>query len=179
MRGFFDKRSANWDERVGAGSIEHLTAFAAGLTHIVPHPERVLEIGTGTGEGALLLAREFPRASIRGIDLAPEMVAKAQAKIGLDPDGRVAFKVADAADLPWNAGSFDLVAQLNMPPFFAEIARVLRPGGFVVAAASIGPETPFYTTPEALAKGFARHGISERASGTAGPGTFWVGHARA
>ena len=179
MRRYFDDLSAGWDERVDAGSIDHLTAFAAGLTHVVPHPERVLEIGTGTGEGALLIAREFPRASVRGIDLAPDMVARAQAKIGLDPDGRVAFKVADASDLPWGPGSFDLVAQLNMPPFFGEIARVLRPGGFVVVAASRGAATPFYTSAEALGNGFARFRISERAAGSAGPGTFWVGRARA
>ena len=33
-----------------------------------------------------------------------------------------------------------------MPPFFAEVARVLRPGGFVVVAASQGDATPFYTS---------------------------------
>ena len=40
------------------------------------------------------------------------------AKVGLDPEGRVAFRVGDAADLPYPDESFDLVAQLNMPPFF-------------------------------------------------------------
>ena len=51
---------------------------------------------------------------------------------------------ADASDLPWPDDSFDLVVQLNMPFFFGEIARVLRPGGHVVAAASWGEETPFF-----------------------------------
>ena len=57
------------------------------------------------------------------------MIRRAKSRVGLDPEGRVAFRVADAAALPWDPDSFDLVAQLNMPPFFAETARVLRPGG--------------------------------------------------
>ena len=66
-----------------------------------PAPERVLDLGTGTGSAALFLAREFPRASVRGADFSEEMIARAKDKVGLDPEGRIAFKVADAADLPW------------------------------------------------------------------------------
>ena len=79
-------------------------------------PERVLEVGTGTGAGALLVAREFPHARVRGVDISPEMIRRAQNRIGLDPEGRVAFKVADAANLPYEDESFDLVVQLNTPP---------------------------------------------------------------
>ena len=84
----------------------------------------------------------FPAASVRGVDISEEMIRAAQAKVGLDPDGRIAFRVADAAPLPYDDESFDLVAQLNMPPFFAEIARVLRPGGHVIVAASWGAGDP-------------------------------------
>ena len=177
-RRFFDDAAVGWDERTGAGGAEHLTALAAGLLHVRPHPERALDIGTGTGEVALLLAREFPRASVRGVDISEQMIAQARAKVGLDPEGRIAFSVGDAAALAWGADSFDLVAQLNMPPFFAEIARVLRPGGQVVIGASWGPRTPFYTGHEALRRGFNARGIAEVASGSAGPGTFWVGRLR-
>jgi malonyl-CoA O-methyltransferase len=137
-------------------------------------PERVLDIGTGTGEGALFLAREFPRASIRGVDLSEEMIRAAQGKVGLDPDGRIAFKVADASRLPYDAEAFDLVAQLNMPPFFAEIARVLRPGGAAVVAASWGDTTPFYTPPAVLERGFRRAGMSGFEQGVAGAGTWFL-----
>jgi ubiquinone/menaquinone biosynthesis C-methylase UbiE len=177
MRGFFDRAADGWDERTGAGSPDHLAALAAGLLHVTPAPERALDIGTGTGEGALLVAREFPRASVRGIDVSENMIAQAKAKVGLDPEGRVAFKVADAAELPWPEDSFDLVVQLNMPAFFREVARVLRPGGYVVVAASRGAETPFFTPDAVLARGFAKHGIGQRTTGGAGPGTYWVGHA--
>jgi ubiquinone/menaquinone biosynthesis C-methylase UbiE len=107
------------------------------------------------------------------------MVRRAQARIGLDPEGRVAFKVADAAKLPFNDDSFDLVTQLNMPPFFSEIARVLRPGGFVVIAASWGPSTPFYTPDSVLRRGFRKHGLELVENGEAAHGTYFVGRMRA
>jgi SAM-dependent methyltransferase len=175
MQRFFDRTAVGWDERTRAGSVDHLAALAGATPRVEPVPERVLEIGTGTGEGALFLAREYPRASVRGIDLAEEMVRVAQAKVGLDPDGRIAFKVADAAALPYGEESFDLVAQLNMPPFCAEIARVLRPGGHVIVAASWGDATPFFTPTPVLERGFRRRGIEPVANGEAGPGTWFVG----
>jgi ubiquinone/menaquinone biosynthesis C-methylase UbiE len=175
MRRYFSDAAPGWDERVGAGSVEHLAALATAATHVKPHPERILDLGTGTGAGALFLAREFPRASVRGVDFSEEMIGIAQGKIGLDPDGRVAFRVADAAALPFDDDSFDLVAQLNMPPFFAEIGRVLRAGGTVIVAASHGAATPFYTPDSVLERGFRRRGIELVTTGQTGTGTFWVG----
>ena len=174
MRRFFDARAEGWDERV-AGSPEHLAPLAAALLE-VETPERALEIGTGTGAGALLLAREFPQARVRGVDISEPMIREAKRRIGLDPEGRVAFKVADASSLPYDDDSFDLVAELNMPPFFAEIARVLRPGGYVVHASSWGEATPFWTPDAVLRRGFARRGVSEVKAAGAAAGTFWVGH---
>jgi SAM-dependent methyltransferase len=102
------------------------------------------------------------------------MVRRAQARIGLDPEGRVAFKVADAADLPFEEDSFDLVTQLNVPPFFAEIGRVLRPGGFALIAASWGPQTPFYTPESVLRRGFRRAGLEPLESAEAAKGTYFL-----
>lgn len=175
MRRFFDRQAAGWDQRAPGSETARLTAIAAALLHVTPEPERILDLGTGTGDAALLAAREFPRASVRGIDVSEEMVAIAKKKVGLDPEGRIAFKVADAAQIPWPDDSFDLVTQVNVPPFFAEIARVLRPGGTVVVATSWGPETPFYTPDSVLRRGFERHGISEHVRGEAEPGNYWVG----
>src|SRR6185437_13188336 len=96
MRRFFDRTAPGWDDRTRAGSADHLAALAGALLHVKPAPERALEVGTGTGEGALLLAREFPQARVRGVDLSEEMVRSAKHKVGLDPEGRIAFRVADA-----------------------------------------------------------------------------------
>jgi ubiquinone/menaquinone biosynthesis C-methylase UbiE len=178
MQRFFDRSAPGWDERTGAGSPDHLAPLAAAALHVSGPPERVLDVGTGTGEGALLLAREFPRASVRGIDISPPMIRTAQAKIGLDPEGRVAFRVADAASLPYDPESFDLVAQLNMPPFFAELARVLRPGGYAIVAASWGSDTPFYTPTPVLERGFRRHGVEPIHAGNVQQGTYFVGRRR-
>jgi len=174
MRSFFDRNAEGWDSRTTAGSAEHLAPLAAALLHVRPEPERALDIGTGLGDGALLMAREFPHARVRGIDLSEEMVRRAQRRIGLDPEGRVAFKVGDASDLPFDDESFDLVAQLNVPPFFSEIGRVLRPGGFAVVAASWGSKTPFYTPDSVLERGFRRAGLEQAETGEAAEGTYFV-----
>ncbi|MFN8162045.1 MAG: methyltransferase domain-containing protein [Solirubrobacterales bacterium] len=175
VRRFFSERAAGWDRRTGAGGVEYLTPLAAATLHVTSRPERVLDVGCGTGAGTLFLAREFPQARVRGVDLSEEMVREAVAKVGLDPEGRIAFRVGDAADLPYPDESFDLVTLLNMPAFFDEVARVLRPGGFVVVAASFGPETPFHTPERLLAWKFRQRGIEPVTTGEAGTGTFFVG----
>ncbi len=175
MRRFFDRSAPGWDGRTGAGSVEHLAPLGAALLYVKPAPERALDVGTGTGAGALLLAREFPQANVRGVDMSEEMIRAAQSKVGLDPSGRVAFRVVDAARLPYDDDSFDLVAHLNMPPFIDEVARVLRPGGHVVVASSWGKETPFYTPKAVLDWAFAKRGIEPAATGEAVSGTYWVG----
>ena len=173
---FWQQAAPTWGDRVNRSGPDYLGPLATGLLRVRPEPERALDIGTGYGDAALLVAREFPHARVRGVDLSEEMIRRAQARIGLDPEGRVAFKVADAAKLPFEAESFDLITQLNMSPFFAEIARVLRPGGFVVIAASWGPSTPFYTPESVLRRGFRKRGIEPLESGEAAKGTFFVAH---
>ncbi|MCB0870378.1 MAG: class I SAM-dependent methyltransferase [Solirubrobacterales bacterium] len=170
---FFDQAATGWDERTEAGSPEHLATLAGGLDAIPARPERVLDLGCGTGAGTLFLAREFPTASVRGLDLSPEMIAKAQAKIGLDPDARVSFRSGDASSLPYGDNSFDLVAQINMPVFFREIERVLRPGGGLVIASSLGDSTPFSTPEKLVRRKLASHGFDHVYSGAASEGT-WV-----
>ena len=178
IRGFsqlyWQSRAENWSDRVNRSGVTHLAPLAAALLHVRPEPERALDIGTGLGDGALLIAREFPHARVRGVDLSSEMVRRAQERIGLDPEGRVAFKVADASRLPFEDDSFDLVAQLNVPPFFAEIARVLRPGGFAIVAATWGDRTPFYTPDPVLDRGFRKAGLERVETGEAAEGTYFV-----
>lgn len=176
-RRFFERSAPGWDERTGAGSVEHLAPLATAVTEVEVDPERVLDLGTGTGEAALFLAREYPHARVRGVDLSEAMVRAATAKVGLDPEGRIAYRVADAGALPYADDSFDLVAQVNVPPFFAEIARVLRPGGHAIVTASWGSATPFFTPLAVLDRGFRRHGVTRLAAGDAGRGTYWVGRA--
>jgi SAM-dependent methyltransferase len=171
---FWEARAREWGDRVDRSGPEYLAPLAAGLLRVRPEPERALDIGTGLGDAALLVAREFPRARVRGVDFSEEMIRRAQSRIGLDPEGRVAFKVADAANLPYEDESFDLVTQLNVPPFFAEIGRILRPGGFALIAASFGPRTPFYTPDSVLRRGFRRAGLEPIESAEAAAGTYFL-----
>lgn len=109
-----------------------LTALAAAVLHVPTRPERVLEIGCGVGERALFLAREFPAARVRGLDRSAEAVGAAVAMVGLDPEGRVAFKRGGPRRLPYPDDFFDLVAQVGGRLHPAEIARVLRADGHLV-----------------------------------------------
>jgi methylase of polypeptide subunit release factors len=69
-----------------------LTALAAAVLRLPEKPERVLEVGCGDGEGVLFLAREFPAARVRGVDASAVAIHEAVSRVGLDPEGRVAFK---------------------------------------------------------------------------------------
>ena len=173
VRRFWDRRADEWGHRDARTDPAHLAALAAALLEVTP-PERALDIGTGFGDAALLVAREFPSARVRGVDLSEEMIRGAKGRVGLDPEGRIAFRVADASSLPYEDGSFDLVTHLNMPVFFAEVSRVLRPGGHVIVSATTGPATPYHTPDRVLRRGFARHGLEHVRSGRAGTGTFFV-----
>jgi ubiquinone/menaquinone biosynthesis C-methylase UbiE len=111
-----------------------LTPLAAAVLH-VGAPERILQIECGEGEGALFLAREFPSARVRGVDRSAEAVRGASARVGLDPEGRIAFKQGGPHTLPFPDDHFDLLAALDARPTPSEAARVLRPGGFLALAA--------------------------------------------
>jgi ubiquinone/menaquinone biosynthesis C-methylase UbiE len=101
----------------------------------VPAPERALVVGCGDGEPVLFLAREFPSARVRGVDVSADLVRAASARVGLDPEGRVAFKQAGARKLPFPDGFFDLVVVFEGRPTPGEIARVLRPEAALLVVA--------------------------------------------
>ena len=150
-----------------------LTPLAAAVLH-VGSPERVLQVACGDGDGVLFLAREFPTARVRGIDADAALVHAAGARIGLDPEGRVAFKVGGPRKLPYPEDNFDLVAALDARPKAAELARVLRPGGHLILAATDG--SPFGRGPAAwwLARGLRSRGFETLAAERAGTGSFTV-----
>lgn len=97
----------------------------------------VLEIGSGPGEVALEIARRLPGAEVVGVDLSETMIDAALRRARVEGlDGRVRFVLADAAALPFPDASVDaVVSTLSLhhwaepPAVFAEIARVLHPGG--------------------------------------------------
>lgn len=115
-----------------------LTELARAVLDI-PAPERALVCGCGDGEPVLFLAREFPSARVRGTDISSERVRAASARVGLDPEGRVAFKQATPRRLPFPDEFFDLVVVFDGRPAPGEIARVMRPEARLIVASSPPP----------------------------------------
>ena len=169
---FFDAAASGWDERVGADSDQHLAPMLAALGHVPASPQRALDVGTGTGSLALLLAERYPQAEVLGIDIASRMIDGARQKATAQ-SSRARFQVADVVDLR-KPSAFNLIAMLNMPPFFERIAELLAPGGYVLHASTSGSRTPFYTSEQALRKGFERRGVETVAAGSAGEGSYYV-----
>jgi SAM-dependent methyltransferase len=107
----------------------------------------VLDVGTGTGLVALLVAPLIPGGKIIGIDHSPGMLEQASAKATFQNlDNIASFQQMDAECLDFPDQSFDVVlslfALLHFPrPILAlkEIHRVLRPGGRVIIGVGSGP----------------------------------------
>jgi SAM-dependent methyltransferase len=110
-------------------------ATAALLDQLAIGPEtRVLDVGSGIGGPARTIAARHG-ALVTGVDLTPDFVEAARRlteTVGLRAD----FVVGSALDLPFPDGAFDLATLLHVgmnipdkPRLFAEVARVLVPGG--------------------------------------------------
>jgi SAM-dependent methyltransferase len=155
-----------------------LTPLAAATLHVAPAPERILEIECGDGEGALFLAREFPAARVRGVDRSQARIRAAQARVGLDPEGRIAFKLGRPGSLPYPDDFFDLVVQLDGRPQAAEVARVLRPGGRLILASRRDSDVAGGITARLRRWRLGRLGIATIETGEAGDGSFSVARLR-
>lgn len=108
------------------------------LETVRPAPgERCLDIATGTGDLAILLAQRQPECSVVGLDLSADMLRVAEQKIaerGLHD--RVTVVEGNALSLPFPDQSFDVVTVgfglrnfPDLPKALAEMRRVLKPGG--------------------------------------------------
>jgi SAM-dependent methyltransferase len=125
-RGLEARRSL-YDSRIGPDPREALWEEI-----VAAEPRRVLEVGPGPGEVSERMRRELD-AEVVAIDVSARMVELARSR-GVDA------RIGDVQQLPFDEGEFDLVVAawvlFHLPDLnrgLAEIARVLVPGGRLVA----------------------------------------------
>lgn len=119
---------------------------------------RVLDVGSGLGAAAVLLATEYGASSVVGVDVEAHLIEHATARAErAGVADRVSFTLIEPGPLPFDDGSFDvlftkdaIVHIPDKPAFYAEVTRVLSPGGAFVGSDWLrgGPDT---ATPRAEA----------------------------
>ncbi|WP_027859286.1 malonyl-ACP O-methyltransferase BioC [Marinobacterium jannaschii] len=107
-------------------------------------PQRVVDLGSGTGYFSERLQQQFPQSTLISLDLAEGMLRYAREHRPLR-DGH--YLCADAESLPLADNSVELIFSSlaiqwcsDYPKLFAEIGRVLKPGGCFLFA-TLGPQT--------------------------------------
>jgi len=133
IQAYFDRLAADYD-RHAALEQEVSRRLVERSVYQQREPERILDLGCGTGAGAAALKDRYRKALVAGLDVAPAMLARARRRARLLKPVRVVC--ADIGSLPVAARSVDLVFS-NMAAFwtrdpvafYAEVRRVLRPGG--------------------------------------------------
>ncbi len=113
--------------------------------------KRCMDIGTGTGEIAILLSEHVGKdGSVIGVDITPRMLELAKLKLAGNDDVSVSFEVGDALNLAYRDNSFDVVTSgymlrnvCDLQKAIDEMYRVLAPGGKVVVAELAKPDNRF------------------------------------
>lgn len=103
-------------------------------------PRQILDVATGTGDVAILMARILKPESVIGIDIANQMLEFGREKIRSQGLSEViTLETGDSERLRFDTASFDAVTVAfgvrnfeNLEKGLAEMFRVLRPGGRVV-----------------------------------------------
>ena len=138
--GLTERVRATWTAgdfgRIAVGFAEGAAAFVA--RHCEDPGPRVLDVACGTGNLAIPAARRGAR--VTGLDIAPNLLVAARA--AAEEAGVPArFDEGDAEDLPYAAGSFDIVLSMFGVMFaphpdvaMSEMFRVAAPGGRIALA---------------------------------------------
>ncbi len=105
---------------------------------LTPAPRRILDVGCGTGYLLRQLAARCPQAELAGIDPAPAMIEAARAAAAGD---RLQLVAGTAEELPWPAGTFNLVVSTTSFDHWADQRPAWRsaPGCWPPAGGSCSP----------------------------------------
>ena len=130
----------------------------------------VLDLGSGAGIDILLAGKKVgPTGRAIGVDMTDEMIAKANENIAESKLTNVEVRKGTIEDMPVESNSVDWVISncvINLSPekpkVFAEIARVLRPGGRALISDLVVEELPqWIRTSQALYNSCIAGAISE------------------
>jgi ubiquinone/menaquinone biosynthesis C-methylase UbiE len=142
---FWEKATASYDDRIPQFQNSYKT-LAKKIVQDVGDANRILDVGTGTGEMALAVAEKA--ASVDAVDLTPEMIETAKIKAARMGFDNIRFTVQDASALEFKDNAFDAVIVSNLlhviekpEEALREIHRVLIPGGLLVAPTFLHGET--------------------------------------
>jgi len=154
VRGMFERIAPRYDaaNRVMSAGVDIMWRKQA-ITRLIDglgETPRFLDLGAGTLDGALEIARRVPGARVAAADFARAMLVAGGHKLaeGQAID-RIDRQVADGHQLPYRAGAFDgafsafCIRNLSdLPLGLRELRRVVRPGGRVVLLEFLRPEKP-------------------------------------
>ena len=139
IKTFWNERSKTFDEDIGHGVDEYeRKLWRKYLTEIIgPAPKKILDVGTGTGTIAIILA-ELGHI-VTGIDLGEKMVETAQKKAEIK-HLQVTFLVGDAEHPEFPDDTFDCVicrhllwTLPHLDTAISEWSRVCKTGGLIIA----------------------------------------------
>lgn len=139
MAEIFDRKAGDYDDWYTRplGALVDRVEKEPIYTYLDPHAgEHILDVGCGTGNFSLELARKGVK--VTGIDISEPMLAKARKKAA-DAGLAIEFLHADAMKLPFGDNTFDKIVSVTALEFAPDLKavleesyRVLKPGGRMV-----------------------------------------------